>query len=146
MFSKACSYGIRAMIYISAKTNQGIRLGIKDIAKEIESPEAFTGKILQTLSKKGLVDSVKGPKGGFSMTTEQQQVSLFDIVSNIDGDELMTGCGLGFKKCSEAHPCPMHHQYKEVRAQFNTMLRETQLKTLSDDFEQGLSFFHPEEG
>ncbi|MCB0485648.1 MAG: Rrf2 family transcriptional regulator, partial [Flavobacteriaceae bacterium] len=65
MFSKACEYAIRATLYISIKSIEGSRLGIKEIAKEIDSPEPFTAKILQTLSREGIISSIKGPNGGF---------------------------------------------------------------------------------
>ena len=49
MFSKACEYGIRASIYIASQTQIGNRVSLVDVVKKIESPEAFTSKILQKL-------------------------------------------------------------------------------------------------
>ena len=51
MFSKTCEYAIRATIYIASESSDGNRCGIKEIARKIESPEPFTGKILQRLVK-----------------------------------------------------------------------------------------------
>ena len=51
MLSKACEYSIRASIYIAEKSLEGNRSGLKEIAKSIDSPEAFTSKILQQLAK-----------------------------------------------------------------------------------------------
>lgn len=51
MFSKACEYGIRASILIASESVNGNRLGLITIAKKIDSPEAFTSKILQKLVK-----------------------------------------------------------------------------------------------
>lgn len=59
MFSKTCEYAIRAMIFISQKSDEGVRVGIKEISKGIDSPEHFIAKILQNLSRKGLVSSYK---------------------------------------------------------------------------------------
>jgi Rrf2 family iron-sulfur cluster assembly transcriptional regulator len=67
MFSKACEYAIRATIYIALQSQESKRVTLKDIAKEIDSPEAFTAKIMQQLVKRGIVDSLKGPTGGFVM-------------------------------------------------------------------------------
>ena len=67
MFSKTCEYAIRATIYIAEQSNLDRRVGIKDIAKAIDSPEPFIAKILQQLSKDQIIESVKGPSGGFSM-------------------------------------------------------------------------------
>jgi DNA-binding IscR family transcriptional regulator len=59
MFSKTCEYAIKASIYIASQSLAQKRVGIKDIAQAIESPEAFTGKIMQVLSKNHIVASVK---------------------------------------------------------------------------------------
>jgi Rrf2 family transcriptional regulator, iron-sulfur cluster assembly transcription factor len=61
MFSKACEYGIRAVIYIWAQTKEGKKLGVKDICKEIDAPEYFTAKILQSLARQSIISSSKGP-------------------------------------------------------------------------------------
>lgn len=62
MFSKSCEYAIRATIYIAKQTKQDKRVGIKDIANAINSPNAFTGKILQQLSKAKIIESAKDRK------------------------------------------------------------------------------------
>lgn len=67
MFSKACEYGIKAAIFIAVKSQQDTRVRLSDIAAEINSPVAFTAKVLQKLTKGKLVDSVKGPAGGFEI-------------------------------------------------------------------------------
>ncbi len=65
MFSKTCEYAIRALIFVAQKSKNGGRTGIKEIANGIDSPEYFIAKILQDLSRKGFVQSAKGPTGGF---------------------------------------------------------------------------------
>ncbi|MBB6459116.1 RrF2 family transcriptional regulator [Flammeovirga kamogawensis] len=140
MFSKACTYGIRAMILITKKSQEGCRIGVKEISKDTDTPEPFVAKILQQLTKLGLIQSNKGPKGGFSISDEQKETTLYTIVKAIDGDTLMTGCGLGFHECSEERPCPMHNKFKSVRAGLNDMLSETTLGELSTDVVDGLSF------
>ncbi|MCG8474446.1 MAG: Rrf2 family transcriptional regulator [Cytophagales bacterium] len=142
MFSKACNYGIRAMVYISQKSAKNQRAGIKEIAKAIESPEAFTGKILQQLSRKKLVESVKGPRGGFFITEEGRKMPLVKVVEAIDGDQLMKGCALGFSECSEERPCPLHNRFVVVRRELTRMLEETRLEELSDGVVKGDAFLH----
>ena len=138
MFSKACEYGIRAMIYIARRSAESERVGIKDIAKSIDSPEPFLAKILQDLSRKGLVQSVKGPSGGFYLEKAGLQVSLAQVVSAIDGDQLFTGCGLGLKVCSEKNPCPIHDEFKAIRNKLKLMLEKTKVSEFTDELSQGL--------
>lgn len=139
MFSKACEYGIRAMLFIARKSKEGVRVGIREISKAIDSPEPFMAKILQDLSRKDLVLSVKGPNGGFFMDARHLKISLADIVTVIDGDQVFHGCGLGLRACSEKKPCPIHYEFKEIRSKFRSMLQSTPLEDFTEDLGKGLS-------
>lgn len=141
MFSKACEYGIRAVIYIAVQSNEGKRVSLKSIAKEINSPEAFTAKILQELVKNEIIDSVKGPSGGFEVEQKKMKdIKLSHIVSAIDGDRIYKGCGLGLKDCSETHPCPVHNKFKKIRTDLRNMLENTTVYELSLGLKKGLTF------
>lgn len=138
MFSKACEYAIRAMVYIAQKTRSGGKIGIKEIARGIDSPEPFLAKILQDLSRKELLLSVKGPHGGFFLDSSKSSVTLSDIVKAVDGDELFTGCGLGLRKCNAKAPCPIHDEFKVIRTKMQTMLETTRVDEFTERLDKGL--------
>jgi Rrf2 family protein len=140
MFSKACEYGIRAMLYIARTSKEGARVGIKEISKAIDSPEPFMAKILQDLSRRGLVLSIKGPNGGFYMSDIHLKISLAEIVTAIDGDQLFNGCGLGLKACNERKPCPIHYEFKAIRTNLKAMLQSTALENFTESLERGLFY------
>lgn len=140
MFSKTCEYAIRALIYIAQKSKDGNRIGIKEIASGIDSPEYFIAKILQDLSKKGFVQSAKGPNGGFYMDENNLKLSVADIVREIDGDKLFSGCGFGLKECSESHPCPIHNEFKHIRQAIKTMLEESRIQLFVENLDLKLTF------
>jgi len=141
MFSKTCEYGIRATIFIASQSYQDNRVGLKDIAQKIDSPEAFTAKILQILSKNNIIHSIKGVGGGFEIPKKtMSQIKLIQIVSAIDGDRVFTGCGLGLNHCSEDHPCPVHDKFKEIRNGLATMLENTNLEELALGIKSGDTF------
>lgn len=127
MVSKTCEYAIRAMLFVAQKSKKGIKVGVKQIACAIDSPEPFIAKILQELGRKGLVLSAKGPTGGFYLDDRGLHSSLADIVYAIDGDKLFTGCGLGLTTCSEKKPCPIHDQFIAVRKQIKGMMQSATL-------------------
>lgn len=140
MFSKTCEYAIRAMIFIAQKTREGDRIGIKDIARGIDSPEHFIAKILQELSRKGIVQSAKGPNGGFYLDNVSMNRSLADIVRAVDGDKIFQGCGLGLRQCSESQPCPIHHEFKKIRFGLFEMLNNSKVGAFTDALESSLAF------
>ncbi|WP_300675536.1 Rrf2 family transcriptional regulator [Soonwooa sp.] len=140
MFSKTCEYALRALIYITQQTKDGGRIGIKDIATGIDSPEYFIAKILQDLSRKGFVQSAKGPTGGFYLDNVSLNRSLAEIVKEMDGDKIFTGCALGLKECSETHPCPVHNEFKHIRGNLQKMLNDMKIGDFVDQLDAHEAF------
>lgn len=141
MFSKACEYAIRASIFIAEQSLLDKKVSLKDVAKAINSPEAYTSKILQKLSRHKIVDSDKGPNGGYSMENQKiNGVKLSSIVFAIDGDNVYNGCGLGLPSCDENKPCPVHYQFKVIREELKSMLETTTIKSLTFGLSTALTF------
>lgn len=115
MLSHTCKTAIKAVIYLASKHDTRTNAGIKEIADYIDASEHTVGKLLQTLVKQNIVNSVKGPSGGFNISPEQLQQPIINIVNSIDGDQVFKECGLGLSRCSSAHPCPIHDEYKVAR-------------------------------
>jgi Rrf2 family iron-sulfur cluster assembly transcriptional regulator len=141
MFSKACEYGIRASIYIAEQSKLERKVSLKEVSAAIESPAAYTSKILQELSRNSIIHSDKGPTGGFSIDIQNlNKIKLSTIVLALDGNSIYVGCGLGMKKCNEKKPCPVHNQFKHIRDELKNMLEKTTLESLVNDLEKGLTF------
>ncbi|WKZ61389.1 MAG: Rrf2 family transcriptional regulator [Cyclobacteriaceae bacterium] len=141
MFTKACEYAIRAVLYVSLKSNTEKRLSIPEIAKQIDAPLPFTAKILQTLVREGIISSIKGPNGGFYLDPKAKPIPLSKIVKAIDGnDEVLHNCALGLKECSDKFPCPIHHEIKRFKDRLRKVMREATVQSLMDDLDQGKTF------
>jgi len=115
MLSKTAEYALRSIVYIALHAAKGKNIGIKEIAQELELPQPFMGKILQDLVRKNVIASVKGPHGGFFLKHAAKSITIMDVVQAIDGIEMFKRCGLGLKHCSDAHPCPLHNDFKKYR-------------------------------
>lgn len=140
MFSKSCEYAIKAMICISQKSSEGSRIGVKDVATSIDAPEHFIAKILQELTRKRVLKSVKGPNGGFYLEKDDLNTSLADIVKAIDGDKIYDECVLGLKACSQKNPCPVHEEYKEIKKKIIAMLEKNTIENFNEIMESGNYF------
>lgn len=140
LFSKACEYAIRAALYISAKSIEGSRLGISEIAEEIDAPVAFTAKILQTLAREGIISSIKGPNGGFFIEPKAKPIRLITIVKAIDGEKVLSACVLGLKECSDEFPCPVHKELKPFKDRVKKIIEEKTIQDLSADLTSGSVF------
>ncbi|MDP5106596.1 MAG: Rrf2 family transcriptional regulator [Polaribacter sp.] len=134
MFSKTCEYGLRAVIFIAQESKIDNKLSITTISEAIDSPQAFTAKILQQLTKNKIIQSIKGPHGGFFIDNKDlKEITLSNIVQVLDGDTIYTGCGLGLHECNENKPCPVHFKFIEIRNDLRKMLENTTLLELSED-------------
>lgn len=137
MFSQASKYAIKSVIYVWTKSLEDSKVGAKEIGTEIDAPEAFTAKILQSLVKAKILGSNKGPNGGFFADESHAKITLKDVVKAIDGDHLFSGCGLGLPKCSEKNPCPLHFEIVKVRQGIDTMLTSKSIKHLAVEVIKG---------
>ena len=137
MFSKSAEYAIRAVFFIAKSSYLDKKVGIKEIANNIDSPEPFLGKILQQLSRDGIVRSSKGPNGGFYLTDEEMNKKLSEVIKAIDGDEIFIGCAMGLSQCSEEFPCPLHGEFKAVRAELTRILDGVTLAKFNDELVLG---------
>lgn len=134
MFSKTCEYGLRAVIFIAQQAKSDKKVGITTISEAIDSPQAFTAKILQQLTKNKIIQSIKGPTGGFFIDkTKLKTVTLSNIVEVLDGDTIYTGCGLGLHECNDNKPCPLHFKFIAIREELKKMLESTTLLELSEN-------------
>ncbi|MBS1550000.1 MAG: Rrf2 family transcriptional regulator [Chitinophagaceae bacterium] len=140
MFSYTCKTAIKAVIYLSGKSAEGEKAGIKDVAEHINASEHTVGKILQSLARQGLINSVKGPSGGFFINEEQQEQPISNIVETMEGKGVFKECGLGLSKCSENHPCPIHDEYKVVREMIEKIFRVKKVRDLRGPVSQGIAY------
>lgn len=58
----------------------------------------------------------------------------------IDGEQLFSGCGLGLRHCSEAHPCPIHEEFKKIREDITVLLENTYIGEFNQRLEENLLF------
>lgn len=141
MFSKSCEYGNRASIYVAKQSLKDRKVSQTEIAKSIDSPVAFTAKILQKLTKRNVLRSTKGPNGGFFLDPKDlDDVKLWNVILAIDGDGLLEDCSLGLRKCNAFKPCPLHHSFVKIRAEIRETLEGTSLRFLAEEVSDGISF------
>jgi Rrf2 family protein len=137
MFSKATEYALRATIFIARKSDEDAKLSLDEVAKGINSPRSFTAKILQKLTTDNrIVSSMRGPNGGFFMTDKAKGLPARAILEVMQEDQVLEKCVLGLKQCSESKPCPMHAEYKSIKARLKTLFETTAIRHLADELDK----------
>ncbi len=130
MFSKACEYGLRALIVIAHESAVGHKIGITEVCTIAGTPKSFTAKVLQDLVRHGILNSRKGPSGGFYFNRDINKLKIYEIVSAIDGTQLFEKCGLGLSECDAKKPCPMHDEFAKLRDDLVQMCKNNSLASL----------------
>lgn len=140
MLSNTCKYALRALIYLGNFSENGKRIGIKKIAEDLELSSPFLSKILQNLVRQNLLISTKGPNGGFALAKNRDDITLWDIVTKVDGEDFFTNCLITLEPCNTHDPskplCPVHKQYNKLRAEIREFYKETTLSVISGDIEK----------
>jgi Rrf2 family protein len=133
MLSNSCKYGIRAVVYLASRYHEKSNIGIKEISGDLGLPAPFLAKILQQLAKHKILNSFKGPNGGFSLLKKPESVTILDIVKIIDGQALFKNCLIHDGTCSEVKKnrktCPVHDDYSKIRTNINNLFRK---KTIAE--------------
>lgn len=140
MLSNTCKTAIKAVIYLALKHQTNNKTAIKEIAEKIDASVHTIGKILQILVKQGVINSVKGPSGGFFLNEKQLQLTVIKIIEAIDGIEVFDQCGLGLPNCSSGHPCPIHNEYGPPREIIKKLYSEKKIIDLCDPLSKGNAF------
>ena len=127
LLSQASKYGIRAAVFLAGHQGEEPVLG-RDIARALEVPAPFLAKILQDLSRRGLLLSFKGRGGGFLLARPAASILLNEIVEALEGPHFGSGCLLGLPACSEEDPCPLHDDWSGIRDEILQLLSSRTLE------------------
>src|SRR5881398_44387 len=107
MFSRSTEYAIRAMAVLAGQPS-GKLCGAREIAEAAAIPRPFLWKILQNLTRKRLLRSFKGVRGGYELAKPAQRITVLDVIDATTSAEALHGCMLGSGNCDSKHPCALH--------------------------------------
>jgi Rrf2 family protein len=112
--TRAADYGIRVMIYLAALAGDK-RVMLPALADATGAPGSFLSKILQALSRAGLITSRRGQAGGFQILTIGREASVRTVIEVIEGPVTLNRCLAAGESCNRQSWCPAHPVW--VRAQ-----------------------------
>jgi len=115
--SDAASLAIHAMALLSTR-DAPVRVPL--LAEALAASEAHLGKVMQRLGRAGLLNSVRGPKGGYQLAVPADQLMLLTILEVMDGPVPEVACLLKKPKCSDPCPCVL----RSLSTKVNQLVRE----------------------
>lgn len=126
MISQAVEYSLRAMVQLTQSTGEPIT--VQSLAERGRIPAPYLSKLLQGLTRAGLVTSRRGIGGGYLLTRSPAEVTLADVVNAVDPLQRITTCPLGISGHSTL--CPLHHKLDQAMALVEQAFQGTTLDDL----------------
>lgn len=131
MISRTSAYALEAATIIAAR--DGERITATNLAAELDLPGNYLSKILNAMAHARLLESERGPRGGFRLAREPADIAIEDIIGLFEDVGSSRRCFLGRGKCTENDSCAMHDRWKEVSAPMFDFFRDTTLDSLVAD-------------
>lgn len=121
-------YAVTAMIDLALHSKIG-RVALTDIAERQNLSLPYLEQLFASLRKAGLVNAVRGPKGGYTLSQLDKDISLADILLAVD-EKIVFTCGEG-NNCNESDPCLTHQLWNNLSQEFFQFLNAKKLSELS---------------
>lgn len=127
--SRAAEYAVRCMLYLSI-AGKGVLVSRSTVAREMDIPEQFLGKIVQQLARAGLIEIIQGAKGGYRLMIMPAELTLLSVIEAIIGEIFLNDCILRPESCDRSPACKVHFVWENARNQLRESLRNATFSTL----------------
>ncbi|HTX33455.1 MAG TPA: Rrf2 family transcriptional regulator [Bryobacteraceae bacterium] len=128
--TRAADYAVRVMVHL-AGLPPGARTSRNDLAAAADCPEQFLSKVLQSLTRAGLVESHRGNTGGFELPDRHREASLLEVIEAIEGPVRLNVCLTPGCTCSRQAWCPTHAPWAEAQAAMTEVLRHATIGAMA---------------
>lgn len=112
ILNRDTDYAVRALVYMAKSPKQLI--SVKTLVDELHIPRAFSRRLLQVLSREGILQSSKGKGGGFRFKKSPAKVKLKDLVKIFQPGFIETKCIFKKKVCPDRATCPLRHKIRGI--------------------------------
>ena len=131
--TRAGEYAIRCVLFLSSR-GMGEIASRKEIARVMDIPNQFLGKIAQQLARSGIIEIVQGARGGYRLLVTPEKLSLLDVVESVIGEIYLNDCVIRPETCENSPTCSIHRVWEKARDQLrDTLKQSTFAQILAED-------------
>jgi Rrf2 family protein len=127
--TKKADYGLMALKFL-AEHDEAASLSAKDIAEAYHIPPQLLAKILQRLTKFGLLKSHAGMNGGYALSRNAKDITAFEVILAIDGPFFITSCDTGTRSCDLTDHCTIKEPLRRVTESISDVLKGIRISDL----------------
>jgi Rrf2 family protein len=120
LVTRETDYAVRCVLYLAREQDQIASVG--EIAEQMQIPKSFLAKILQRLVREGIVESMRGVKGGFRLLKNPNHITLLEVLTAIQGIAAINTCAVDKRRCSMSSHCAVHPVWLEIRREVERRL------------------------
>lgn len=113
LFSDACEYGLRAIVWLAQRPGGAFK--VREIAEGTRTPPGYLVKILQRLARAGILSAQRGSQGGFTLERAPAELTLLEVIAAVDPIERIERCPLGLASHG-TNLCPLHRRIDDAMA------------------------------
>lgn len=125
MISQTVEYALRAIVTIA---NHGGRpCTAQKISEITQVPGPYLSKLMQGLVRSGLVNSQRGLHGGFVLTKDARDLTIWEVLDAVEPIKRIAECPLGLKSHGD-ELCPLHRRLDDAMEVVEQMFRETTIE------------------
>ncbi|HUI83045.1 MAG TPA: Rrf2 family transcriptional regulator [Candidatus Binatia bacterium] len=121
--TKKADYGLIAMQHLARHAELGA-CSAKDLAEMYGMPQEALAKILQRLTRAGLLTSQYGSNGGYTLARDPRNISAFEVIQAIDGPLFITSCSTTLSDCDQSLRCTVREPLRRVSRSIEDVLSQ----------------------
>ncbi|MBK7670895.1 MAG: Rrf2 family transcriptional regulator [bacterium] len=130
MISQTTEYALRAVVWLALTPDS--QQGTKKISEAIQVPSGYLSKVLQKLTRAGLVTSSPGRSGGFRLARDPADIRVLEVVNAVDPLQRIQSCPLGLASHG-SNLCALHRKLDDDLARTEEAFASTTITDLLDD-------------
>jgi Rrf2 family iron-sulfur cluster assembly transcriptional regulator len=123
-------YALRLTAALAGQYDAGKVLSARVLSQDNNVPYTLACKLLQKFQQAGVVKSIMGPKGGFSLARRPSEITLLELIEIIQGNIRVNRCMAGPLTCPLRERCPLHPKLADLQEEIQRHLRNTTLAEL----------------
>jgi Rrf2 family protein len=127
--TRQTDYAIRCVLYLSKKQDRPI-VAVEEISGEMAIPRSFLSKIVQRLTKAGILASFRGMSGGFRLARKPSAITLLDVIEAMQGSVASNKCAIDTMQCGLSCTCIVHPVWVALKKRTEDYLRKVNFANL----------------
>lgn len=129
--SKSTDYGIRILAHLAADARKQTH-NAREVAGDLHLPVPMVSKVMKALARAGVLESHRGPGGGFSLAHRPDRLSVADMIAALEGPVALTECQFARSLCQHEGSCSVQEPWGVINRSVRNTLATITLSDLID--------------